>query len=233
MRKLLLVVMFLPVCPTTLLALELPADIGAKLPEAVSGDIAAEKGFIDSAVTGGKTLYFHWAIGGKNATDVATTVTSIKPGLFREEIVTKSADGSIVTEVRVSALGGLLPLITEEQPKTDTAVDEALAEYDVDGSLFPLSVGNEFEISWQSAIMGTSEPFMKSEHECEVTKVIEASAFMAGLSGKAIEVACDVELMGKDVGSEVYYYLADIGYFVADSSRSKLTTGFDVKFVAQ
>ena len=233
MRKLLLVVMFLPAFPTSLLALELPADIAAKLPKAVTSDIAAEKGFIDSTVAGGKALYYQWAIGGQYATDVATTITSIEPGLFREEIVTTSTAGSIVTEVRISALGGLLPLITEEQPKIDAAVDEALAEYKVDGSLFPLAVGNEFDISWQSAIMGTSEPFMNSEYECDVTKVVEASTFMVGLTGKAVEVACEVELMGKNVGDEVYYYLVDIGYFVADSSRSKLTTRFDVRFVAQ
>jgi hypothetical protein len=231
MRQFLMTFGVLLTFPSTLLALDLPADVAGKLPQDVAGAIGAEKDFADSAVAGGKTLYYRWATSGKYASDVATTVTLAGPGLFKEEIVTQVEDGKATTEIRFSALGGLLPLIREDAEAGKEAVGEALAEYDIKGRLFPLKPGNVFTIAWQSVFLGTDEPFMKSEYDCEVTKVLEAATFMPGLSGQAAEVECDVELMGKNVGKEVYYYLAEIGYFVADSSRGARTTQFDVKYL--
>jgi hypothetical protein len=214
----------LSLCATAVSALELPADLKAKLDPEIVKELAASEsvGTPDRPTT--RHFYYSFRMtqnfdGKDTVTTNTVSVDALKePGQFRIDSSYTEDDGYVSRDHSIVALGGLLTLLqgyeSNEHSNPSHMHELKLIKFSIRGEIFPVSPGHEFSVRWITSD-GKGMEF-SVDQDCVVRARGRADKFFEGLRGDAAMVDCKVKLGNDEHGTQRYYYLDEIAYFVPD-----------------
>jgi hypothetical protein len=194
------------------LSAKLNPDILSELrtDEDLAGAPNATRGF-------GYSYSYEWT--GKDPFKSKTAVTYERlpeKGFVLERGAYEEGDGYRRDMRTYFAAGGLLTILeTGEvtQPGGKKKPSEShLSNYSISGDLYPVAVGNKFSI--KTEMTGTTDWELKEE--CRVKRKLEASSFDARFTGPAFYVDCRVDVTGGEPGTQDYYYIVELDFFLPD-----------------
>lgn len=200
-------------------AVDLPKAIADKLEphlaEQMKADAELAKGPTSTRDFGYSYRFEAVDSGGSFAVDTTLIYQRLPETAFVLERKIAAHDNGYRSEIQTYfAAGGLLPVLeTRELTKSEDSkivLEGRLISYGVSGNLFPIAVGNKFNVEWE--LKGSMN--LKMVSDCTVEGTLSAAEFHAQLTKSAFRVVCNNRVNAQVSGARTYYYIQELNHFI-------------------
>lgn len=195
--------------------LSIPADLKAELGADIIKRLAEDQHLAAAPSARPAAFGYSYAYQGKDFSSKTKADYERLPerGFVLEREHYTEADGYLKTSTIYYAAAGLLRLLETDQTTNKGVTSPGilrLTRYRISGDLFPVSVGNEFQID----LTLSGDIQLRLQHDCEVKRELPAENIDSALSGRAFHVLCGVKIADAPPGGQDYFYIEELDFFL-------------------